>query len=117
MTNYDVIEGGDKTVNDVLQDIATVIGDTISYNGNNQMAYVKYEVIYKDGEKSLKVIDSYDKQMNMYDEYSEEEYDGAILKGGRKKRTHKRKSHKRKSHKRKSHKRKSHKRKSHKRMR
>ena len=118
MTNYNVYEGGDKTVNDVLQDIATVIGDTITFSGNNQMAYKKYEVINKDGEKSLKVIDSYDMQemRSMYDEYSDED-EGVHLKGGRRKRTHKRKYYKRKSHKRKSHKRKSHKRKSHKRRR
>ena len=46
MTNYPVYEEDGNTVQKELEtnkDI--VVGDTISYNTNNQMGYKKYEII------------------------------------------------------------------------
>jgi len=36
------------------------VGDTITYEGNNQMAYKKYEVVKENGKKTLILIDDYD---------------------------------------------------------
>jgi hypothetical protein len=44
------------------------VGDTIEFISNNQEGYLKYEVIEKDGEKSLDEIDSYDKQLAQAEE-------------------------------------------------
>ena len=50
------------------------IGDTIHYATSNQQGALTYEVVLKDGKKSLKLIDSYEMQMekmdNIYDDYS-----------------------------------------------
>ena len=51
----------DKYLADNLAKIK--VGDTIEFFPNNQENYFKYEVIEKDGEKSLNEIDSYDKQL------------------------------------------------------
>jgi hypothetical protein len=130
MTNFTVSEG--QSVREELETNPDIkVGDTIEYITNNQQGYQKYKVILGDeGEKSLKLIDSYDHQMGLYDydsdndndTDSEDSQDDAEKSGGKKRRTHKRrkshkknKTHKRKTHKRKTHKRKTHKRKTHKR--
>jgi len=106
MTNFTVYEGN-GTVREELESNPDIkIGDTIEYLSNNQQGYEKYEVILgDDGEKSLKLIDSYDHQMGYYDD-SDDEYDNSkpVLKGGKRKTHKKRKVYKRKTHKRKTHK-------------
>ena len=128
MTNFTVGEG--QSVREELETNPDIkVGDTISYIPNNQQGYQKYKVILGDeGEKSLKLIDSYDHQIGFYDydsddnndTDSEDSQDDAEKSGGKKRKSHKRtnkrrRSHKRKTHKRKTHKRKTHKRKTHKR--
>jgi hypothetical protein len=110
MTNFIVGEGNGTVRQELETNPDIKVGDTIEYISNNQQGYEKYKVILEDGEKSLKLIDSFDHQMGLYDYDSDDEHDDSKpnLKGGKRK-THKRKTHKRKTHKRKNHKRKTHK--------
>jgi hypothetical protein len=98
MTNFSVYEDSGKTVYSELETNPDInIGDTIEYLTNNQMGYEAYRVIYDEeakNKKGLKLIDSYDHQMGVYD------YEDDDMKEGGKK--HKRKTNKRKSNKRKT---------------
>jgi len=120
MPNHQIHEGDEMTPHKLLKEKPDIaIGDTIEYISNNQMGYEKYKVITgTDGGKDLKLIDSYDHQIGIYDyessddEHADDSKKETGAKGGKR---HKRKSHKNKSHKSKSHKNKSHKNKSNKR--
>jgi hypothetical protein len=67
--NYNVYEGSGKTVHSELESNKSINeGDTITYQSNNQQGYEKYRVILnKKGKKTLKLIDSYDHQIGVYD--------------------------------------------------
>jgi len=66
--NYQVYEGEGNSVQNELKTNANIsVGDTVEYISNNQMGYEKYKVILNEkGEKKLKLIDSYDHQMGLY---------------------------------------------------
>jgi hypothetical protein len=89
MTNYEVVEGSGRSVRSELEtnpDI--VVGDTIAYISNNQQGYEKYRVISgADGNKSLKLIDSYDHQMGDIEYEEEEEEDKNENIGNKRKRS------------------------------
>jgi len=90
MTNFSVHEGDGNSVQKQLQKKDVKVGDTIDFVPNNQQGYERYQVIEDEkGEKALKLIDSYDMQMERADESDEEV-------GGKKKRR-KGKSSKRKT--------------------
>jgi hypothetical protein len=84
---------GDGTVRDKMNEPDVKVGDTIHYATNNQQGALTYEVVLKDGKKSLKLIDSYEMQMAKFDD---DDYSGG------KKRNKKTKSKKSKSKKSKS---------------
>ena len=87
------VQEGEGTVLDKMNEDEVKIGDTIHYATSNQQGALTYEVVLKDGKKSLKLIDSYEMQMdNDYDD----DYSGG------KKRNKKTKSKKSKSKKTKS---------------
>ena len=67
--NYQVYEGEGNSVHDKFKTTPKIaVGDTVEYITNNQMGYEKYKVILNEkGEKKLKLIDSYDHQMGLYD--------------------------------------------------
>jgi hypothetical protein len=67
--NYQVYEGEENSVYSELKtNTNIVVGDTIEYITNNQMGYEKYKVILNEkGEKNIKIIDSYDNQIGLYD--------------------------------------------------
>jgi hypothetical protein len=67
--NYQVYEGEGNSVHDKFKTTPNIaVGDTVEYITNNQMGYEKYKVILNEkGEKKLKLIDSYDHQMGLYD--------------------------------------------------
>jgi hypothetical protein len=67
--NYQVYEGEGNSVQNKLKTTPNIaVGDTVEYITNNQMGYEKYKVILNEkGEKKLKLIDSYDHQMGLYD--------------------------------------------------
>jgi hypothetical protein len=100
MTNFSVYEGSGETPYSLLNTNPNIkIGDTIEYLTNNQQGYEKYRVIQNEenpNAKNLKLIDSYDHQMGIFDYESD----------GGKRRRHKRKSHKKRktNKKRKTHK-------------
>jgi len=82
MTNYRIGEG-QSPYEEFETNTKIVVGDTIEHTPNNQQGYAKYKVVLnEDGEKELKMIDSYDHQMGMYD-YSDneenEEDDNTVL--------------------------------------
>uniref|UniRef100_A0A6C0DS68 Uncharacterized protein n=1 Tax=viral metagenome TaxID=1070528 RepID=A0A6C0DS68_9ZZZZ len=93
MTNYSVYEGEGKSVQSELEtNDKIVVGDTISYLTNNQMGYESYRVVLDDnGNKALKLIDSYDHQMGVidYDDDDDEQNGGKkkAKKTNKKKRT------------------------------
>jgi hypothetical protein len=66
--NYQVYEGeGNSVYNEFKTNINIAVGDTVEYITNNQMGYEKYKVILNEkGEKKLKLIDSYDHQIGLY---------------------------------------------------
>ena len=66
--NFQIYEGERNTVWSELKiNYNIVLGDTIEYISNNQMGYEKYKVILdENGNKTLKLIDSYDIQMGFY---------------------------------------------------
>lgn len=67
MKNYSIYEG-DNAYNTLQTNPDIIVGDTIEYSPNNQMGYEKYEVILgENGEKKLKLIDSYDLQQEALD--------------------------------------------------
>ena len=109
MTNYEVAEGSGRSIQSELETNPNiVVGDTIAYISNNQQGYTKHLVILDaNGNKALKLIDSYDHQMGDI-EYDEDEINGG---NKRKRKTAKRKAAKRKTAKRKTAKRKTAKRK------
>ena len=102
--NYEVGEGSGRSVESELETNKKIlVGDTISYISNNQQGYKKYRVILDaNGNKALKLIDSYDHLMGDI-EYDEDEINGG---NKRKRKTVKRKAAKRKVAKRKTTKRK-----------
>jgi hypothetical protein len=67
--NYQGYEGEGNSVQNKLKTNPNIaVGDTLEYITNNQMGYEKYKVILNEkGEKKLKLIDSYDHQMGLYD--------------------------------------------------
>ena len=67
--NYQVYEGEGNSVHNKLKTTPNIaLGDTVEYITNNQMGYEKYKVILNEkGEKKLKLIDSYDHQIGLYD--------------------------------------------------
>jgi hypothetical protein len=92
MTNFSVYEGDGNSVQKQLQKKDVKVGDTIEFVPNNQEGYEKYEVINDEKDKkALKLIDSYDMQM-------EREYEsGSDKEVGGKKKKRKGKSSKRKT--------------------
>jgi len=60
MTSYQVYEGGKETLHSQL--LKCKNGDTIEFISNNQMGYIKYKVV----ENELKIIDSYERQMERF---------------------------------------------------
>ena len=122
MKNYNISEG---TAEDELANNPDIkAGDTITYISNNQGDYLKYKVVEgSEGERTLKLIDSYAHQMGDYDIDTEnngyntdEEKDSQDSQsGGKRRKTNKRKTNKRKTNKRKTNKRKTNKRKTNKR--
>jgi hypothetical protein len=65
MTNFRVYEDDGSVDEELRSNPAIKVGDTIEYFSNNQMGYLKYSVILgENGEKSLKVIATYDDQFN-----------------------------------------------------
>ena len=102
-TNWTIEEpqNPDKYLADNLDKIK--VGDTIEFLPNNQENYFKYEVIEKDGEKSLDEIDSYAKQLARAEDAeagSEKSEKGGkkhkkTVKGGKKKTKSKRRTNKR----------------------
>jgi hypothetical protein len=77
--------GEPESVDDYLEENNDEIqvGDTIEYISNNQMGYVKYEVILgDDGKKSLKKIADYDSMMEEMENGEDEEEQ----KGGKRRR-------------------------------
>jgi hypothetical protein len=124
MVNYNISEGTAEDELATNPDIKT--GDTITYISNNQAGYLKYKVVVgSEGERTLKLIDSYAHQMGDYDidtdnngyNTDEEEKDSQNSQsGGKRRKTNKRKNNnKRKTNKRKTNKRKTNKRKTNKR--
>jgi len=114
MKNYNISEG---TAEDELANNPDIkAGDTITYISNNQGDYLKYKVVEgSEGERTLKLIDSYAHQMGDYDidtdnngyNTDEEEKDSQNSQsGGKRRKTNKRKTNKRKTNKRKTNKRK-----------
>jgi hypothetical protein len=101
-TNWTIEEpqNPDKYLADNLDKIK--VGDTIELFPNNQENYFKYEVIEKDGEKTLNEIDSYDKQLARAEDAefgSEKSEKGGkkhkkTVKGGKKKSKPKRRTNK-----------------------
>jgi len=76
MTNFTVSEGSGTAHEELETNPDIKIGDTIQYISNNQQGYKKYKVVLGDeGEKSLKLIDSDDHQMGMYDDDSDNDDD------------------------------------------
>jgi hypothetical protein len=67
--NHIVEEGGGRSVWSELETNADIeVGDTIEYVSNNQMGWMKYEVILENGEKGLKVVDSYEmRESNLFE--------------------------------------------------
>jgi len=63
MVNYEVNEGNGTVYEELESNPDIVVGDTIEYITNNQEGYQKFEVVMKDGEKGLNLIDDYDMQM------------------------------------------------------
>ena len=63
--NFQIYEGERNTVCSELKTNSNiVVGDTIEYITNNQLGYEKYKVILdENGEKGIKLIDSYNIQM------------------------------------------------------
>ena len=101
-TNWEIEESQDphNYLDDNLEEIK--VGDTIEIVSNNQQGYFKYEVVEKDGKKSLDEIDSYDKQLARAEDAeagSEKSEKGGkkhkkTVKGGKKKTKSKRRTNK-----------------------
>jgi len=118
MKNYNISEG---TAEDELANNPDIkAGDTITYISNNQGDYLKYKVVEgSEGERTLKLIDSYAHQMGYYDidtdnngYNTDKEKDSQDSQSGGRRKTNKRKTNKRKNNnKRKTNKRKTNKRK------
>ena len=101
MKNYTVWEG--SSIYDELNDNPAIeVGDTITYMTNNQMGIKKYTVILNQkGEKDVKQISDYD-DWAAEDGYNSED-EGETKGGKRRKRKSNKKSHKkRKTNKRKT---------------
>lgn len=73
MPNFNVYEP--KSVYDeLLENHDIAVGDTITYNSNNQQGYKKYKVINGDnGDKALTLIDSYAMREQRYAFQSDDE--------------------------------------------
>ena len=91
MTNFTVNEGEGSVREELKNNPDIKVGDTIEYISNNQMGYEKYKVILgANGEKSLKLIDSYDHQMGLYNDNDTEDTDDEDKYGGKRRKTNKR---------------------------
>ena len=62
--SWTVYEGDEGTVSDKMNEPDVKVGDTIHYATSNQQGAKTYEVVLKDGKKSLKLISSYEMEMD-----------------------------------------------------
>ena len=110
MENYTISEGTAEY--ELANNPKIKAGDTITFAPGNQAEYLKYKVVEgSEGERTLKLIDSYAHQMGYYDidtadnngyNTDNEENDSQDSQsGGKKRKTNKRKTNKRKTNKRK----------------
>ena len=68
MTRFFVYEGFRTVEKELEQNHNITIGDTIEYITYNQMGWKKYIVQKENNIKILKLIDSYDHKMGLYDD-------------------------------------------------
>ena len=119
MTNFNI--RGDNTAEKELEKNTNIqTGDTITYHGTHQEEFLQYKVVEGyEGEKTLKLVDSYAHQNGDYDinknnDYNTDNEDSDSddsQSGGKKRKTNRRKTNRRKTNRRKTNRRKTNRRK------